>query len=82
MISYTSEKPDLRFQYIDFMGMAYGMLRINTDEVTFDELWNEICTYNYTISYACDAYFADDYEGNSGLSLSYRGHENSLSRST
>lgn len=62
--SYTSESPDLRFQYIDFYGHGLRYADgINTDEVTFDELWNEICTYHYTISYACDAYFADDYEG-------------------
>lgn len=62
--SNTRESPDLRLEYIDFYGD--GMRRadgINTDEVTFDEVWSEIEAYHYAISYACEAYFADDYEG-------------------
>ena len=57
------ESPDLRFHYMSFYADGdRGDERIDTDQVTFGEVWNEIETYGTAISYACKAHLGELYE--------------------
>ena len=61
--SFLQENPDLTYHHISLYGDRWpGAAGIDTGEVTFAEVWNEIESYGNAISYACKTYLKEEYE--------------------